>query len=127
MFPLPEPREISVNENTPVGTAIGGPVTATDADGDTLTYSLLRTVDVPYATHFDIDAATGQLRNRRAFDYEAGGVTRANMMGILVVADDGTGRTAQITVVVNVDRRGRAAGCAGGGGGGRAPEPRACW
>ena len=85
-----------------MGTAIGAPVTATDADGDTLTYSLLRTVDVPYATHFDIDAATGQLRNRRAFDYEAGGVTRANMMGILVVADDGTGRTAQITVVVDV-------------------------
>ena len=104
VFPAPDDHGMfSVDENTPVGTAIGGAVTATDADGDTLTYSLLRTVDVPYATHFDIDAATGQLRNRRAFDYEAGGVTRANMMGIIVVADDGTGRTAQITVVVNVE------------------------
>ena len=93
----------SVNENTPGGTAIDGPVTATDADGDTLTYSLLRTVDVPFATHFTIDAATGQLRNKKALDYEAGGTSRPNMLGIVVVADDGRGRTAQITVVVNVE------------------------
>ena len=102
VFPPPDPREFTVDENTPGGTAIDAPVTATDADGDTLTYSLLRTVDVPFATHFTIDAATGQLRNRRAFDYEAGGTSRPNRMGIIVVADDGRGRTAQITVVVDV-------------------------
>ena len=102
VFPPPDPRMFSVDENEPGGTAIGAPVTATDADGDTLTYSLLRTVDVPFATHFTIDAATGQLRNKKALDYEAGGTSRPNRMGIIVVADDGRGRTAQITVVVDV-------------------------
>ena len=102
VFPPPDPRMFTVKENTPGGTAIDGPVTATDADGDTLTYSLLRTVDVPFATHFTIDAATGQLRNKKALDYEAGGTSRPNRMGIIVVADDGRGRTAQITVVVDV-------------------------
>ena len=91
--------ELELAENAPAGTAIGEPVTATDEDGDTPTYSL---GDVPFATHFNIDAETGQLRNKIALDFEAASIARPNLLGILVVADDGRGRTAQITVVVNV-------------------------
>ena len=40
---------------------IGEPVTATDADSDTLTYALGGTDD---AASFDIDSATGQLMHQ---------------------------------------------------------------
>ena len=88
-----------IAENQPVGTDIGDPVTATDAEGDDLEYSL---VDTPYAGNFSIDAATGQLRSDSLLDFEGATVGRPNMLAISVVADDGRGGTAQATVVVNV-------------------------
>ena len=90
----------SVEENVPLGTDVGVPVTATDADRDTLTYS----VDTasPYASYFQIDSATGQLQtnvaNGRVFNHE----NDPNKYDIIVVADDGRGRTAQIAVAVSV-------------------------
>ena len=50
----------SFPENTPPGRNIGAPVTATDGDGDPLTYRLAG----PAAGLFDIDASTGQLKTR---------------------------------------------------------------
>ena len=88
-----------IAENQPVGTNIGDPVVATDAEGDDLEYSL---ADTPYAGNFSIDAATGQLRSDSLLDFEAATVGRPNMLAISVVADDGRGGTAQATVVVNV-------------------------
>ena len=93
-------RVFSVEENVPLGTDIGEPVTATDADRDTLTYS----VDTasPYASYFQIDSETGQLQtnvaNGRVFSHE----NDPNEYDIIVVADDGRGRTAQIAVAVSV-------------------------
>ena len=95
-----DPRMFSVEENVPLGTDVGEPVTATDPDGDTLTYS----VDTasPYASYFQIDSATGQLQtnvaNGRVFNHE----NDPNKYDIIVVADDGRGRTAQIAVAVSV-------------------------
>ena len=95
-----DPRVFTVEENVPLGTDIGVPVTATDEDGDTLTYS----VDTasPYSGYFQIDSETGQLRtnvaNGRVFSHE----NDPNEYDIIVVADDGRGRTAQIAVVVSV-------------------------
>ena len=57
---------ISVNENTASGEAIGDPVTATDPDGDDLTYSLTGT----YAASFSIDSSTGQISTRDPLDHE---------------------------------------------------------
>ena len=100
VFPTPDPRMLTVEENVPLGTAIGVPVTATDADGDTLTYS----VDTasPYSGYFQINSETGQLQTNvatgRVFNHE----NDPNEYDIIVVADDGRGRTAQITVVVSV-------------------------
>ncbi len=99
VFPPPDPRMLTVAENVPLGTDIGVPVTATDADGDTLTYS----VDTAsfYSGYFQINSETGQLQTN-----EEGGVfnheERIHVYGIIVVADDGRGRTAQITVAVSV-------------------------
>ena len=50
----------SVSESVAPGTDIGAPVEATDADDDTLTYTL----GGPDAESFDIDASTGQLMTR---------------------------------------------------------------
>ena len=48
------------------GQSIGAPITATDPDGDTLTYSLGET-DV---NDFGIDSASGQLQTKAALNYE---------------------------------------------------------
>ena len=54
-------------ENTAANTNIGTAVSATDPDGDTLTYSLSGTD----AASFDLDTSTGQIKTKVALDYEA--------------------------------------------------------
>ena len=83
----------SVAENTEPGQAIGDPVTATDPEGDTLTYRLEGTD----AAAFDIDEATGQLRTSAALDYE----TRSSY-SVTVVAEDSEGASASIEVTISV-------------------------
>ena len=56
-----------VDENSPAGTNVGAPVTGTDTEDDTLTYSLSGTD----AASFDIDSSTGQISVKAALDYEA--------------------------------------------------------
>ena len=99
VFPAPDPRELSVAENVPLGTDVGAPVTATDPDDDPLTYSLTTS---PHSGHFQIDSATGQLVTniaaRHVFNHERD----PNVSAVQVVAEDGRGGTAQITVTVSV-------------------------
>ena len=57
---------LEVAENTAAGENIGGPFTATDADGDTPVYSLIGAD----AASFDIDEGTGQLMTLAALDHE---------------------------------------------------------
>ena len=83
----------SVAENTAAGTAIGTAVSATDADGDTLTYSLGGTD----AASFAIVSTSGQLQTKAALDYE----TKTSYMGT-VTAADGNGGTDSIAVTINV-------------------------
>ena len=82
----------SVAENTAAGEDIGAPVEATDADNDTLTYTL-GGADM---ASFDIDVATGQLMTKAALDYEA----KASYE-VEVTADDGTD-IATVTVTITV-------------------------
>jgi len=56
----------TVAENTPRGMNIREPVAATDADNDSLTYTL----GGPDAKSFDIEPTTGQLRTFAVLDYE---------------------------------------------------------
>lgn len=92
----------SVPENTPAGMPIGNPVSATDPNGDALTYSLWG-VD---AEHFAIDAGTGQIRTRQGvvYDYE----TR-NGYSLVVRASDGRGGRTNVVVGIaigDVEERG---------------------
>ena len=83
----------NVPENTSAGTPIGEPVAATDADNDTLTYSLEGTD----AASFDITPATGQVVTRVALD--AG--TKSTYT-VTVVATDPSDASARITVTITV-------------------------
>ena len=89
------PVSRSFPENTPPGVNVGAPVTATDADGDPLTYSLKG----PDATSFDIEPQTGQLKTKAGvtYDYE----TRASYSVIVKVEDDGgASSTIEVTIYV---------------------------
>ena len=62
------PTSLSVDENTPPGTNIGDPFTATDADEDTLEFGdpLTYSLEGQDAASFDIDKSTGQLITKAA-------------------------------------------------------------
>jgi phage gp29-like protein len=93
---------INVAENTTAVTT----VTATDADGSALTYSIAGGAD---AALFDIDATTGVLTFKAAPDFEAPGDAGAdNVYDVTVLVSDGTYTDSQdlSITVVNVNETG---------------------
>ncbi|MDE0468378.1 MAG: cadherin domain-containing protein, partial [Candidatus Poribacteria bacterium] len=83
----------SVTENTASGTNIGSAVSATDADNDTLTYSLSGTD----ASSFSIVSTSGQLQTSGVLDYQT-----KNSYFVTVSVSDGNGGSDSITVTINV-------------------------
>lgn len=83
----------SLPENAPAGRPVGDPVSATDPDGDTLTYSLWG-ID---AGHFTIDAVTGQIRTVDGAEYDYETRTRYS---VVVRASDGRG--GRVNVVIGI-------------------------
>ena len=83
----------AVTENAAAGEDIGSPVEATDANGDTLKYTLGGTD----AASFDIDAATGQLMTKVALDYET-----KPTYSVRVTATDPGGLDDSIDVTITV-------------------------
>ena len=90
----------SMNENSLEN--IGAPVTATDADGDILTYSFDSNSGAATSS-FTIDSATGQLKARRGLDYEATDAPENDEYEVTVRATDsqGASNTATVTITVN--------------------------
>ena len=94
----------SVAENTPAGSPIGNPVSATSEDGATLTYSLVGTD----ASSFDIDSGNGQIKTKAALDYESARITYSVTVSV-TDGKDANGITetlavedATIAVTINV-------------------------
>ena len=85
----------AVPENTGAGENIGLPVTATDGDSDTLTYSL----DTAGTMLFDIDSNSGQIKTKAGvtYDHEA-----KSSYSVTVRADDSNGGTDTIDVTITV-------------------------
>ena len=83
----------SVAENTGSGVDIGNAVSATDANGNTLTYTLGGTD----AAVFSIDSSSGQLRTSAALDYET-----KDTYSVTITVSDGKGGSATITVTISV-------------------------
>ncbi len=84
-----------VAENSASGVNVGAASTATDPDGDTLTYTL----SGADAGSFDLSAATGQLTTREgvAYDYES-----KSTYAVTVTAEDPEGASASISVTVSI-------------------------
>ena len=85
----------NVVENTPADTNIGDPVTATDPNDDTLTYSLDSSTD---ADSFSIDAASGQLQTKAPLDFE----DKSSYI-VTVTATDPAGLYDTVTVTITVN------------------------
>ena len=83
----------TVVENTAAGEAVGTPVTATDADGDVVTYAL----GGADAAAFALDPTSGQVRTLAALDYE----TRTEY-ALTVEASDPHDSRATIAVTITV-------------------------
>ena len=83
----------SVPENTASGVNIGNPISANDADNDTLTYALGGT----NASSFSMNSTNGQLRTSAALDYE----TKSSYT-ITITVSDGSGGSDSISVTINV-------------------------
>ena len=83
----------SIAENTAAGTNIDTPVAATDADSDTLTYTLGGTD----AASFAIVESTGQLQTKLALNYE-----RKPTYTVIVTVSDNKGGSDSINVTINV-------------------------
>ena len=94
---LPEfggPATRSVAENSAAGSAVGAPVTATDADGDTLRYSLEAVDD---HASFTIDSSSGQIETRAAHDHEA-----RSRYAVTVKAADGAAGSDTVAVTIEI-------------------------
>ena len=82
----------SIPENTSAGENIGSPVSATDEDEDTLTYTL----SGADAASFGIVSTTGQLQTHAPLDYE-----QKNTYAVTVTVSDGSA-TDSISVTIDV-------------------------
>ena len=83
----------TVAENTPAGSDIGSPVSATDRDGGTPTYSL----EGPDAASFDLVSTSGQLRTRSGVTYDH---ESDSTYSVQVRVEDGQGGGATIDVAI---------------------------
>ena len=87
---------LSVNENTGRGQPVGSPVSATDNDGNKLTYTL----EGPGKDLFTIVSSSGQIRTKAALDHE-----ERDSYSVTVRVDDGQRRknsvaTKSVTIEV---------------------------
>ena len=82
----------SVSETASVGSNVGLPITADDADQDTLSYALSET----NSEHFSV-SATGQITVASALDYET-----TPSYSLTITASDGNGATDTATVSIKV-------------------------
>ncbi len=113
-----EITEISreIPEDAALGSNVGEPVSATDPDGDTLTY----TVSGNDTASFTIDPSTSQLTTATVLDHES----RASY-SVTVVATDPSGATAEVQVAITVTAV--SFDCSTGDAVGTPPTTRAWW
>ena len=88
------PVMLSLDENTPSGQTIGDPISASDADGNTLTYRL----SGADADRFAIDPNTGQIQMKGAYNFE-----QQDSYSVIVQVSDGEGGEASLAVDIAIN------------------------
>ena len=94
VFTSEPPVMRSVDESTPSGQPIGDPISATDGDGDILTYRL----SGADADNFAIDASTGQITAQGTYDFE-----QKSSYSVTVIVSDGKGGNASLEVNITIN------------------------
>ena len=94
VFTSEPPVMRSVDENIPSGQPIGDPISATDADGNTLTYRL----SGADADRFAIDASTGQITTQGTYNFE-----EKSSYSVTVIVSDGEGGEASLVVNITIN------------------------
>ena len=89
----------SVAENTAEGQNVGAVLTATDSDGDTLTYTLEGTDAASFALDTTTTAGSARIRTKMGVTYNH---EAQSTYTVVVKADDGNGGTATVTVTITV-------------------------
>ena len=94
---------LTVPENTEVGGAVGAPVTATDPDGDALTYTLTGGADMGSFEITKANRTKGQITVKKGtdLDYEGGQTAYT----VVVTATDPFGKSSSATVTITVTNR----------------------
>ena len=88
-----EAFEFTIAQNTPAGTAVGAPLTATDADtGDTATYRL----DGDDAADFTISSSTGQISTAGTYSF----ITKPTYSFTASVTDGVYTHTVTVTITI---------------------------
>ena len=82
----------SVPEDVPIGRSVGAPVTATDGNGDRLTYTMSS------SDAFEIVDSTGQIRTRAGLDHES-----APTQTVTVTATDPGDDTDSVNITITVE------------------------
>ena len=95
VFASTPPVTRSVDENTPSGQPIGDPISATDGDGNTLTYRL----SGADADSFAIGPSTGQIQTKGKYDFEQ----KSSYSVIVIVSDDEGGRSSLVVTIAITD------------------------
>ena len=106
--------ERSVSESARPGDDVGAALTATDVDGDTLTYGLTGAA----ASDFEIDEQTGQITVAEGAALNVA----LSPYTVTVTADDRQGETAMVEVTITVTAGPVIIITGGGGGGGPTPS-----
>ncbi len=95
IFASTPPVTRSVDENTPSGQPIGELISATDGDGDILTYRL----SGADADSFAIDPSTGQIQTKGKYDFEQ----KSSYSVIVIVSDDEGGKSSLVVTIAITD------------------------
>ena len=90
---------LTVPENSAGGVNVGAPVTATDPNGDALSYIALDGADGAF---FNLDAGTGQITTRDGVDYDYETKSAYQFMVIVMETDTDEGYLSGVSVTVNL-------------------------